>query len=430
MTLSKPYRHGDDEENILRHVQTVIADHFELQAYSGAAGRMYEFPGLGTYTFALPDLCFTTESVWRLIEMNASNAAGGSTHDGDRFRVRHEVQTLLARNGRISAGAVILRPFAQDTRVLPEILVRTALLAHEVEVANGRPTFTTTPDGDLALDALNIVHGSIPAITAKLHLERGVLTYDSHPVVMIYNGNVLAQLARSMDTDLNDLLTTVPPGITHEGVWMTKLSFDKPAQQELFAGSSIVPVHYERVGGLDAAVATAKELAARFGGSIVKPGAASGGTLAVPVDPADTEDDIRTALLLEFDAMTRKYGPGWEATCPLAVYEFVHSRPAIVDGSPRRWDLRWAVHVRPEAVHVTPLLARTCPAPIDGRITKANGVGNITGRAHGAVSVLSPAELITAASIEEDDLAVAARGIYDGITAAVTSSGQPRSLPR
>jgi hypothetical protein len=417
----------DPTQNLLRHVQAVIAQRFDLKDYGTTiGGPTYKFAGLGFHAFALPDTTLNREEVWQQIELNVGNAAGGTAHGADLYRVRHECATLLARHPDLMRGDVIIRAYSPDTKVQPEILLRAALLAHEIEMLSGLPSTTAPAREQVAPDAVTVVHGAIPDLAPETFVNSdGSMTYRGHRVVLLCNPNLLGQVARREQRDLEELVRTIEPGLTHEGSWLTLLGFDKTAQQDIYEGTSIVPVAYTRTFGIDETIAAAITMANKYDGAFIKPNAASGGALAVPVDPDDTADDIAEAMAPELELMRRKYGPGWENTCPLAVYEFIHSRPAVVNGAGRRWDFRWAVHARPDEIHITPLLARVCPEPIATSISKANAVCNITGRDPGSVPVLSPVELAAAAGIEANQLAKCAEGLYEGLRNAATLADLP-----
>ncbi len=251
------------------------------------------------------------------------------------------------------------------------------------------------------------------------------MTYMGRRVVLLCNSNLLGQLARRDQRDLGELVRSIEPGLTHEGAWLTEFGFDKCRQQDLCAGTTIVPATYRRTSGIDETIAAALAIAQTHGGAFIKPNAASGGALALPVDPGDTAEDIAREMAPELELMARKYGPGWEATCPLATYEFVHSLPAMIGADGRRWDLRWAVHARPDEVHITPLMARLCPEPIVETISTANARCNITGRDPASVPVLSPSELMTAVGFGPDDLATCAQGLYQSLHNAARTTDLP-----
>lgn len=425
MTYAVPFDQTKDPiQNQLRHIQAVIAQRYGLKDYgTTASGPTFKFAGLGFHAFALPDTTLDREGRPRQIELNVGNAAGGTAHGADLYRVRHEAATLLARHADLAPGDVVIRAYSQDTKVQPEILLRAALLAHELEMVSGLPVATAQAEGFLSPEAVTVVHGAIPDLAPDTVVgENGTMTYDGYRVVLLCNPNLLGQVARRDHRDLEELVRAIEPGLTHEGTWLTLLGFDKTGQQDVYEGTSIVPIAYTRALGVVETIEAALAMATEYGGAFIKPNAASGGALAVPVDPHDTADDIAAAMVPELELMASKYGPGWEATCPLAVYEFVHSQPAVLNGGGRRWDLRWAVHARPDEVHITPLLARLCPEPITETISIANARCNITGRDPGSVPVLSPAELTEAVGFDPDQLAVCAEGLYEGLrnAAAVT----------
>lgn len=112
--------------------------------------------------------------------------------------------------------------------------MRAALFAHKIELVSGVPV-TVVPAGVTpSEDAINEVHGAIPDLAQSVTVTNdGSLTYMGQPVVMIFNPNLLGQVARRDDIDLTELVGPLRPGLLHEGTWMTCLGFDKTAQQDL-----------------------------------------------------------------------------------------------------------------------------------------------------------------------------------------------------
>lgn len=234
----------DSTQNLLRHIQAVWAQRYGLKDYgTNSGGTTSKFPGLGFHTFALPDTTLDHHGDWKLIELNVSNAAGGTAHGADTFRVRHEGATLFARRDDLQVGDVILRAYSPDTKVQPEILVRVGLLAHEVELLSGLPVVTSPGSMSPSLDAITVVHGAIPDLAPDTEIgEDGSMTFHGHRVVLLCNSNLLGQVARRDGRDLSELVRSIEPGLTHEGSWMTELGFDKCRQQDMYESTSIAPI--------------------------------------------------------------------------------------------------------------------------------------------------------------------------------------------
>jgi hypothetical protein len=173
--------------------------------------------------------------------------------------------------------------------------------------------------------------------------------------------------------------------------------------------------------GLDETVELALEMAASYGGAVIKPDAASGGTCVVMVDARHTRAEVERMLLEGAEKMLAKYGDGWAQTCPMRVYEFVDARPAVhpVTGEAFRWDMRLEVLARPSETLVTPVLARTCPEPIGDLITPGNSMTNLTGRVRGQNERLSPAELFERIGLSDDRLDALAAAVHRWVVNAL-----------
>lgn len=407
-------------ENLLRHLQAVWAAYLDQTDFATRrAGMTFNFPGTGIYTFMLADTTYVNDDHWVIIEINGPNAAGTSTHSADLPRVRLEVDTLLGRYGAPQPGAVVLRCYSPDTSLKPEILTRVGIFADELERKAGRPVQTLAAHGSPNQRAVSVVHGDIPELAEKLVLENGTLLWKNAPVTMVFNSNVLSQVARLTDRVLDDILDELDPGVTQEGTIVTRVVFNKTAQQDLFVGTEIVPLAYRRAATIAEAAREAVDMAAMYGGAVIKPNATSGGSLVQVVDGSHTVERVLADIAPEIEYMGAKYGPGWERTCPVNVFQFAHGRPAMIHGRGHRWDLRWAVNARPDCTRITPLLARLCPEPIGIEITRGSAVCNLTRRDFGAVNILEPAQLLDVTGLKESQLKLAAEGLFQGLNNAL-----------
>jgi hypothetical protein len=296
-----------------------------------------------------------------------------------------------------------------------------------LELATGLTVSTATSHFvDPSEPAVTVVVDSIPNIARQLRMTKtGTLMFHDRPVCFMSNPNLLAELARLNDCPLAEVFDKLDGRIIHEGPTIARLGSDKVRQQALCAGTPIEPVAAIRPCSLGAAVEAARDFADQFKGCVVKPDATSGGTGVVVVDPRDSTKQIGRALSRAVKDLRHKYGDGWKATCPLAVYEFIHAKPARgLDGS-KRWDMRFEVLVRPTSVTVTPLSARMAPEVVGDRLTRANVVTNQTGRAPGEAQLITPRELCRRVGMEERRLLEAAEGVYEWTRAALNSSVTP-----
>jgi hypothetical protein len=400
-------------EHTVRYLQDFIAtDKAMTNDADNAVSTSFTFPGNGTWGFALGDLIYNTAGQWMATEINGPNGAGTSVHGADLPRVRHEVATLLNRNGRPALGSVILRAWSPDTNSQPEIAVRGALFAAELHEATNLKVLYKPASHHPDPDAINVIYGNIPALVEGLALTDGTLTWHGQPVAMVFNQNLLSELARRSGLTLDQLTDQIDPNITHAGTAMDQLFNNKPAQQDLFdKRNAIAPVPYKLVNGITEAAEKAVAMARAHHGAFIKPSGVSGGTGAIPVDPTNTIAEILDQLQTAGDKLAAKYGPNWETTCPWAIYAFIHAQPVTIDANQHRWDLRFAIAATPDTITVTPLEARICPGVVDTTISAGNAVSNMTGRQAGTVPTFTATELAEAAGLPADALHDAATGL-------------------
>lgn len=421
--VDPPRQAGSDAtlDAVLRCVQGAWAETLGLtDDGSIVAGPCFRFPGLPTWTMCLPDLILDHSGAWRATEVNVSNAAGTSSHLADLCRVHHEIGTLFARGTALPDGSALLRPYSPDTRSTPEILVRAGVVGGLLRATTGRATsMATAKSRTLAEDGLVVVVDDIPSLAHQLRLEGSALFYRDRPVVFLNNPNLLVELARRTHTPVATILEGLNSDVLHEGKTMAALGLDKVRQQELCAGTLLVPVAAQRCDKMEEVVDVALAMADTYGGSVIKPDAASGGTGVVPVDPDASRDEVEQELLVATKKLAAKYGTNWSETCRLAVYEFVHAQPAESADGPRRWDLRLEVLVSPLETVVTPLSARLCPSPIGKRICRADSVGNQTDRSKGEAEAISPLDLCKRVGVPASALEQAASAAYDWVQRAV-----------
>jgi hypothetical protein len=396
--LELALRSGIDRPTALRAIHTDLANLEGVNTYdrSLSAGRSVSLSGLGVFTFCLPDVVIDRDGRVRLTEVNTSNAALTFPHDADTPRVTHMVDTLIGRGICASDGDVILVPRSPDTSLAPEIKIRALQMALQLRERGAIETHVR----DVSIDVLptrgvTVVTGPIPDVVAALRLEQGMLAFRGRRVIFFSNQNLVAALARRDGIDVKAAFDSISSDTIHEGAAMAQIGIDKALQQELARGTGITPVASRRGAGLKETVELACEMAHTYGGAVVKPDASSGGTSVVMVDPQHSRRAITEMITAGRTKMLAKYGPRWERTCPLRVYEFVHVKPAVRDDGARfRWDLRFEVLARPGTTVITPTVARTCPRPIGSQITPATAMTNLTGRARGENERLSPRELL------------------------------------
>jgi hypothetical protein len=395
-----------DRVAMLRGWHTEIATSEGVNAYSEdlVAGRSVEREGVGSFTYCLPDVLIDRRGDIRLTEVNTSNGAVTFPHQADLPRVMHMVDALLGRGKELSDGSVVLVPRSQDTPSHPEIRLRAAHFAAALHQVTGIATHVVyTAGADLPESGIVVVSDTIPQLAPLLARTGATLWFRGREVVFFNNQNLVAAIARNERSHLNQVFAELDPAILHEGTLMGSIGMNKGLQQELAAGTGIVPIETQRGGGLDDTIQLAYEMAQTFGGAVVKPDAASGGTSVIMVDKIHDRDTIRTMIAAGADQMAKKYGAGWEDTCPIRVYEFVDALPAVrADGAAFRWDMRFEVLARPDATVITPLIARTCPDPIGPVITQGSAVTNLTGRPKGGNERLSASQLLARTGLDEE----------------------------
>lgn len=407
-------------EAMLRRVQSMQAELSGLTDDAGLdAAAPFWFGGLSRPVIALPDVTVDTTRRLRVIELNVGNGAGTCSDAADLPRVAHETATILAA-GMPEPDAVFLRAWAPNTRSTPEIQARSALLAaflsHNLGCAVGM-----VGTGRTALPAGRVVVcGSVPELADGLECGAGGFTYLGRPVRFIGNPNLLVEFARRTGQPLAAVLA-IADDVLPEGADLALLGTDKVRQQWI-AGrcDGFTPIASRRVTDTDAeAIADAAlHMADTYGAVMVRPDSASGGAGVFPVQAGADRDDVVATVRGAQRDMAAKYGPGYERTCPWAVYEFVDALPAQTPDGPRRWDLRLLVLATPEATRITPLSARLCPDVISGKLDRESTVVNQTGRAKGAALGITPGELCRLTGLDEGVLHAAACAAYEYLTAA------------
>lgn len=390
------------------------------------AAASIERAGVGQYTFCLPDVLIDRAGRVRFTEVNTSNAAITFPHLADGPRVAHMCDTLFGRRRPTGDGAVVLVPRSPDTTLGPEIKLRAIHMAAHLEDAGVEAHVRDASDDHLPGSGLTVVSGTIPQIVPLLAREGPTLRFRGREVSFFNNQNLIAALARHEGSDLSLLLAELDPDVIHEGTSMAVIGLDKGIQQRLAQGTGIEPVASRQGAGAAETVEIALEMAQEFGGSVVKPDAASGGTAVIMVDPLHRRDEVEAMVQGAAGTLAAKYGEGWERTCTMRVYEFVDAVPARRrDGAAFRWDLRVEVLARPDTTTITPIIARTCPEPIGRRISAASAMTNLTGRARGANERLSPAELLRRTGVDPsvfDELADGVRRWLDHALASAAVS--------
>jgi hypothetical protein len=417
-----------DRIPLLREWHTDLAERENVNAYPETlvSAESLIRPGVGDFTFCLPDLLVDHRGDIRLTEVNASNAAITFPHLADAPRVAHMLDTLLSRRASLGDGAVILVPRASNTTLGPEIQLRAAHLAAMLGPAAGVDTHVReSADADLPQTGVTVVTDTIPNLGRKLVREADALWFRGRQVIFFNNQNLVAEIARLEGTPLNTVFEQLDHTILHEGTLMGNVGMHKGLQQQLAAGTSIVPIDARSAHGLDATVELAYGMARSFGGAVVKPDAASGGIAVAFVDPSHNRDDIRRMLADGAARMQIKYGDGWEAICPMRVYEFADAVPVISGDDRYRWDMRVEVLARPDSTVITPIIARTCPDPIGPVITPGSAMTNLTGRARGANERLNPMQLLARTGLDEDLFERIADGLHAWICNALTVTTLP-----
>jgi hypothetical protein len=425
-----------DAAHLATSMQALLAGFDDLtdETAGPSAQVTFEFPGIDGHLYLLPDLVLDTAGRVRLVECNGSNGAGTSVADHDLPRVGHELATMAARGIVLHEDSVVITPESPDTRSTPEIRTRAALRAAYLSQATGRPV-RVTPAGRPLVAGPAAVWGPIPAIAERLALDVHGLTYEGRPVAFLNNVNLLVELARRMGLTIMEVLELAcldRPDPVHEGAAMALLSLDKVGQQVVVGRTrTIAPVHSALLAGgpgsardLEALADAALGVARAYGGAIIKPLAASGGTGVIPVDPAMTREALLAELAAAAAKLEAKYGARWRATCPLAVFEFISIEPARTERGGHRWDLRLQVLATPERTLVTPLSARLCPEPIGTTLDRATAVNNLTGRSTSEANRLPVRDLVAMIGRDDDALAGFAGAAYDLARAAVTWPGR------
>lgn len=407
-------------------IQSMLAGMGDLTDETGMdVNTTFTFPGVNKHTFLMLDLVLDRASVIRCVECNTSNAAGSSVANRDIWRVEHELAVMRARSIAVTGDVVMLTPESPDTRSTPEIRTRALLRALMVGAQSGARVSVAHAGQETLRRGPTAVWGPIPEMADQLALDETGLRFRGRPVAFLNNPNLLVHLARRLQMPVEKLIeqvanNSVRPDPIHEGGDIALLGLDKIAQQDVAAKtSSIAPVFSQLLRGsindmIDLAIAVAK----RFNGAIVKPMAASGGTGVIPVDPSITFDHLRSEMESAAMKLESKYGPGWQNTCPMGVFEFIHSMPAITAKGGHRWDLRLQVAASPERTLITPLSARLCPEPMGDVLNRDNSVNNLTGRSTSTANRLATENLLRMLGADDQLLVRFATAAFEYVQSA------------
>ncbi len=382
--------------------QSMLAGMGDLTDETGmTVNRTFTFPGVTKHAYLMLDLVLDRAGRIRCVECNTSNAAGSSVANRDIWRVEHELDVMLARSIDVTGDVVMLTPESPDTRSTPEIRTRAMLRALMVGARSGTPVSVAHAGCEALRPGPAAVWGTIPEMADHLTLDASGLRFRGRQVVFLNNPNLLVQLARRLQMPVETLIAQVAgdgiqPDPIHEGGQIALLGLDKIAQQNIAAKTnSITPVFSQMLlGTVDDMIDLALDVARRFNGAILKPMAASGGTGVIPVDRCMTVNELRIEMEAAARKLESKYGRGWQETCPMGVFEFIHAMPAVTEKGGHRWDLRLQVAASPERTQITPLSARLCPEPMGDVLNRDNSVNNLTGRSTSTANRLATEDLL------------------------------------
>lgn len=407
-------------------IQSMLAGMGDLTDETGMDVKTtFTFPGVNKHTFLMLDLVLDRSSRIRCVECNTSNAAGSSVANRDIWRVEHELAVIRARSIDVTGDVVMLTPESPDTRSTPEIRTRAILRALMVGAQSGTTVSVAHAGREMLRPGPTAVWGPIPEMADQLTLDASGLRFRGRQVAFLNNPNLLVHLARRLQMPVEMLIeqvagNSVQPDPIHEGRAIALLGLDKIAQQNVASKtSSITPVFSQLLlGSLDDMIDLAIDVARRFNGAIVKPMAASGGTGVIPIDPSMTVDELRSEMEAAAMKLESKYGSGWQNTCPMGVFEFIHSMPAFTAKGGHRWDLRLQVAASPERTLITPLSARLCPEPMGDVLNRDNSVNNLTGRSTNTANRLATEDLLGMLNADDQLLRRFATAAFDFVQSA------------
>lgn len=336
-----------------------------------------EAPEVKAPAFFLADVTVSRGLV-RLIEANGSNGALSSTIAlGDQLRARH-MAFAFATKPRPAGSVVAILCHQAGFLHLGEFFVRAELF--NAELAQRHDSMLRGVGEELGEEEVSVVCGSTADIADLLERKDGKLFYKGRPVVFASNPNVLPEAARRGRIENNDGAYDIAVDIFHEGA-STPVIHDKALQQELAAGTGILPLEWRLVENRDGWLAAVEWFQRRGMPCVAKMHAGSGGTGIELVTPEMGQGKALAVLDRLLDSARNAYGDKAEETAfPVALFEFAMADPVQFEGRPHLWDLRVAAFVEPGGVECHACVGRLCPAPFDGSWQRDTWVSNLSGR--------------------------------------------------
>lgn len=336
------------------------------------------------------DLILNINGDLNLIEANGSNQAGSSfgAPDGDLARAVHQVEAARDRISQAQHGVVLIA-YARGTGAMPEIVTRAALIKDLIHAIRPcRLADTTRPP---AAGSITVVVDTVENIADHITAKNCSLHYAGLPVLSAANPNLLPELVRRGVIARDSAGYVVDTTVFHDGP-LVSLIHDKGAQQELAAGTGIVPLRWRACDDTNACIATVLEMQARGLASVVKINAGSGGAGIGFFAPTSDSEEVADGLAKLIAAAGEKYGDNTDRSIwPLRVFEFAESSGYPLADGLHLWDMRIVGLIRPGIVDLTFCGIRVCPEPfVPGRYEEGAVLSNVTGRRPDLSTTRSP----------------------------------------
>lgn len=350
-------------------------------------------PEVDRFGYGLHDVLVDGDGIPVHVELNGAHAALSSVIDGDLPRVRHLVDSLLAR--KEPPRGVVLVAFTPTSLHVVENIARGRLVADELTRRLGRPVHRLSPAEPAAEDdELVVVVGPFPAIANEVTLDAGEPRWRGRHVAALAGTNLLAELARRQALGLDEVLARFGPDRLHDGA-LTGAVLDRAMQARL-AHAAGLRVTGDTTALWDEAAAVASAMSETTA-ILLKVDGTSGGDGIGLVPALSGVDDVRAVMDRVVERLREKHGSqGVDSMCErISIVELVECAPYPATGGARfRWDLRLQVLVRPGAVDVRGAIARLCPDPIGPALTRGSAIANLSNRPPSTARLVAPLELL------------------------------------
>ncbi|TPQ50984.1 hypothetical protein C2U72_10645 [Prosthecomicrobium hirschii] len=336
------------------------------------------------------DLILNKNGNLNLIEANGSNAAGSSfgSRDGDLARAMHQAEAARERIKKVERGVVLIA-YAAGTGAMPEIITRAALVRDVISPI--RSCYLADTLVGLVDSAITVVADTVEKIADHIGVYNGALRFAGVPVVSAGNVNLLPELVRRGVVAREGASYAVDTSVFHDGP-LVSLIHDKGAQQDIAAGTGIVPLRWRECNDMASCAKAVAEMQALGLACVAKMNGGSGGAGIEFFGPTYTSEEVAQGLARVIEAASSKYGDNiGRSVWPLRLFEFVESTGYPLADGDHLWDMRIVCLIRPGVIDLTFSSIRVCPEPfIAGHFEKGTVLSNVTGRRPDLSTTLSP----------------------------------------